>query len=111
MDFLPDLGALGRILHDIAHGGIQALRVGVEVVQVGKDFGVFLGHLDDALDLVVLVGVVNDAALEDGEFVAVWVGSIKVGGRRIEVQPLGKEQVDLVDVLLERRVAGRVIGT
>ena len=36
-----------------------------------------------------------------------------VGGQRAvggdDVQPLGKEQVDLVDVLLERGVAGRIV--
>jgi len=33
------------------------------------------------------------------------------GAGRVDVKPLGKEHVDLVDVLLEGGVAGLVIGT
>ena len=65
--------------------------------------------LDDALDLVVLVGIVNDAALEDREFMAVGGGAFEVSGRSIEMEPLRKKQVDLVDVLLQGRVAGCVV--
>ena len=109
-DLLPDLVTLGRVFDHVAHGRIAALRMRVEVVEMGKDFSVFPCLLDDALDLVVFVGVVNDAALEDGEFMAVGGGSLEVERRRIEVQPLREKQVDLVDVLLKGRVAGRVLG-
>jgi hypothetical protein len=33
---------------------------------VGEDFGVFLGSLDDALDLVPFIGVVDGGAFNDG---------------------------------------------
>ena len=47
--------------------------------------------VDDAEDAIVVDGVCGD-------------GSLRV----IDVQPLGEEQVDLLDVLFERRVAGGV---
>ena len=71
----------------------------VEVVEMGKDFSVFPRFLNDALDLVVFVGIVNHATLEDGEFMTVGSGPLEVYRRSIEVQPLWEKQVDLVDVL------------
>ncbi len=81
----------------------------VEVVEVRKDLSVFVRLLNDALDLVVFVGVVNDAVLEDGELEAVLGGALKVSRGRIDMEPLREEQVDLVDVLFQGRVAGRVV--
>ncbi len=91
LELLTDLVAFGRVLDEIAHPRVPALSVGVEVVEVRKDFSIFAGLLNDALDLVVFIGVVNCAGLEDGEFVAIGSGSLKVKRRRIEVQPLREE--------------------
>jgi hypothetical protein len=107
-EFLSDLVTTGRILDNVAHGRIPALRVGVEVVEVGKDFGIFPHLLDDAFDLVVFVRVMDDAALKDGEFMSVGGGALQIKRGRIEVEPLGEEQIKLVNVLLQRRVAGCV---
>ena len=82
----------------------------VEVVEVGKNLSVFPCLMDDPLDLVVFVGVMNDAAFEDWKFVTIGGGSLKVKRRRIQMQPLREKQINLVDVLLERGVAGRIDG-
>ena len=79
-----------------------------EIVEVGKDFRVFPRPLDHALNLVVLVGVMDGAALKNGELMAIGCCSFKVDRGRIEVQPLREQQVDLVDVLLQGRIARRI---
>ena len=66
---------LRRILDHVAHDRIPSLGVRVEVVEVRENFGVFPGSLNNVLDLVVFVGIVNGAALEDREFMAVGGGS------------------------------------
>ena len=84
--------------------------MGIEVVEVREDFRVFLGRLDDLLDLVQVVGIVHRGAVDDGilaQVVAAHRHQRAVG--RVDVQPLREEQIDLVDVLLERGVAGRVV--
>ena len=88
----------------------QLLGVRIEVVEGGKDFGVFLGRLDDVLDLVQVVGIVDGGALDDrilAQVVAAHHHQRAVG--RIHMQPLREQHVDLVNVLLERGVAGRVV--
>jgi len=77
---------------------------------VRKDLGVFFGRLDDVLDLVSLIGVMHRGGVDYGIFVVVvgahgqdgWLGSV-------DMQPLGKEQIDLVNVFLEGGVAGGVV--
>ena len=62
------------------------------------------------LILFDVVGVVDGGAVNDRILVVVVAAHGQQRGlRRIDVQPLGKEQIDLVDVLLEGRVAGRVV--
>ena len=77
---------------------------------MGKDFGIFPGGLDDAFDPVRVVGVVNGGAIDDGILaVAVVVGGHQRSLRSAGVEPLGEEQIDLVNVLFEGGVAGRVV--
>ena len=75
-----------------------------------KDLSVLFGHLDDVLDFVLFVGVVHRGGVDDGIFVAV-IGAHgqEDGLGRVDVKPLGKEQIDLVDVRLEGGIAGRVV--
>ncbi len=51
----------------------------------------------------------NGAVLEDRELEAVLRSALHICGSAIDMEPLGKEQVDLVDVLLEGGVAGGVV--
>ena len=93
-----------------AEGGIPGLGVGIEVVEVGKDFGIFPGYLDHVLDPVVLVGVVDGGAIDHGILaMAVAIDGQQRGLRGVDVKPLGEEQINLVDVLFEGGVAGRVV--
>ena len=103
-------GAFVRIPEHVADARIPLLGVRIEVVEGGKDFRVFLGPLNDLLHLVQVVGVVDGGALDHrklAEVVAAHHHQRAVG--RIDMQPLREEHVDLVDVLLERGVAGRVV--
>ena len=62
------------------------------------------------LDLVQVVGIVDGVALDHGilaQVVAAHHHQRAVG--RIDVQPLREQHVDLVNVFLERGVAGRVV--
>ena len=109
-DLLEKGRALVRIAEHVSDAGIPLVGVRVEVVDGGKDFGIFLGGLNDVLDLVKVVGVVREAALDDrilAEVVSTHRHECAIG--RIDMQPHGEQQVKLVDVLFERGVAGRVI--
>ena len=55
------------IFKEVAGGGVEAAGMEVDVIKVRKDFSIFVRLLNDALDLVVLIGVVNGAPLEDRE--------------------------------------------
>ena len=105
-------GAPGRILEEFAHARVPARRRtgAVVVVEVRIDFGVFFGALDDAFDLVGIVGVVNAGSIDNGEVaMCVRVVAHESALRRDNMEPLGKEEVDLVDVFLERGVAGGIV--
>ena len=109
-DLLEKGRAFVRIAEHVSDAGIPLLGVRVEVVDGGKDFGIFLGGLNDVLDLVEVVGIVHEAALDDrilAEVVAAHRHECAVG--RIDMQPHGEEHVELVDVFFERGVAGRVV--
>ena len=109
-DLLAQRGALAGILEHRAEAGIPGLRGGVEVVEVGKDFRVFPGRLDDVLDLVVVVGVVDGRAVNHGILAMRVVVDGHQGSRRCGgVKPLREKKIDLVNMLLERRVAGGVV--
>ncbi len=102
--------APGVIVEQVANTGIPVLGLGVVVIQVRKDFRVFLGLLNHPLDLVQLVRVMHRGPVHHRILAVGLVGNAHqrpLG--RIHMQPLGKQQVDLVNVLLQRRIAGRVV--
>ncbi len=80
----------------------------VEVVDQGEDLRVFLGSGDGLDDLVFLVDAVDARSVDDGER-AIVAG---VGGKAAvlaeDMEPLGKEDVDLFYVLFEAGVAGGI---
>src|SRR5580698_1402162 len=109
-NLLAQRGAITRILEHVAGLGLPGLRSGIEIVQVRKDLGVFLGLLDGVLDAVQLIRVVHCGAVYHGILaMAVVLCGQQRGTGRVHVQPIGIEQVDLVNVLLERGVAGLVV--
>jgi len=52
-------GALAGVLQDVAEAGVPGACRSVVVVQVREDFSVFVGCLDDVLDLAFVVGIVD----------------------------------------------------
>jgi len=63
------------------------------------------------LDAVEVIGVVDGGSVNDGILaVAVVVDAEQRGTGRVDMEPLGKEDVDLVHVLSEGGVAGLVVG-
>ena len=109
-NLITQRGGLACILEDVAEVVIPALGVGVVVVQVREDLGVFLCRLDDTLDPVSVVGVVNRGAFNHGILADVVAAHHHQGSRgRVGVEPLREEQIDLVDVFLEGGVAGGIV--
>ena len=104
-----NLLAFSLVLEQLTHGRIEALGMGVEIVQMGKDFGVFARPLNGAFDLVQIVGIVNNAPVKDGKFTAVLRRAHQGSRGRFNMKPLWKEQIDLMDVLFQGRVAGSVV--
>ena len=103
-------GALAWVGENGANRRVPGLGSGVVVVEVGKDFSIFLGRLNDVLDAVAVVGIVNGGAVDHGIFaMGVVVDGQQGGVGSVHMEPLGEEQIELVDVLLEGGVAGRVI--
>ena len=112
MSLLAQLRALVGILEHVAHCRIPDLRARVVVVQVGKDFSVFLGRLDDVLDLVQIVGIVHRVAVDHRILVhgVSLLIAISVPSGASTWSHCGKQHVDLVNVLLERGIAGGIVG-
>ncbi len=59
-------------------------------------------------DLVLAIDAVHAGVVDDGEGCVVGAEGGEVAVGRDDVQPLGEEEVDLLDVLFERGVAGGV---
>ncbi len=109
-DLLAQRGAPGRIIQHGAHVGVPALIGRVVVVQVGEDFRVFFGLGNHPLDAIAVIGIVDGGALNDGIVaMRIVVGCQQRSRGRQRAQPLGKEQVDLVDVLFERSVTCGIV--
>ena len=101
LEFIAQDLAFCGVLQDVAHGRIEFAIVRIDVVEVGKNFGIFFGLLNGALYLVVFIGIVGYAVLEDREFEAVLGGALKFDGGGVDVKPLREEQVYLLNVLLQ----------
>ena len=104
------VGAGGVALEEVRSRGGVGLLDAVVVVYQRKDFGVDAVLGDGAGDLVFLIDGVDAGFVDDGEGgeVAGGVGG-EVAFGSDDVEPLGEEEVDLLDVLLERGVAGGVV--
>ena len=96
------------VRQEVAEGGGVGAADGIEVVDEWEDFGVFVGVCDGAGDFVLAVDGVGAILIDD--VVGVVVDGVGVDGAVgvDEVEPLGEEEVDLLDVLLEGGVAGGV---
>ena len=108
VDLLNEICAGFGAEKELLYIGVEGACERAEVVDHREDFGIFAGGLDGAEDLILAVDAVDAGGVDDGE------GSV-VGGKggertvgREDVQPLGKEDVDLLDVRLEGGVAGGV---
>ena len=109
-DLVLQRSALVVILKHRTNAIVPGLRVRVEVVEVGKDFRSHGWRQNDAFHLVQAVRVVDGIAVNDGILAQIIVahGHQRATGR-VDVQPLRKKHVNLVNVLLERGVTGGVI--
>jgi hypothetical protein len=109
-DLLAKRGAFGGILEHVANTGVPVLGVGIEIVEGGEDFGVGASQLNDLFYFVQVVGIVDCVALNNRILTQVVAAHHHQRAlRRVHMQPLRKEQVDLLDVILERGVAARVV--
>ena len=108
VDLAEEVGAGVGIAEELADVVLEDAFLWVVVVDHGEDFGVFLGRGDDAGDFVLAIDAMNAGVVEDGEGRIVGAEGGEVAIRRDDVQPLREEEVDLLDVLLERGVAGGV---
>ncbi len=108
IDLVNEVGARLGAEEELFDVGLEDACDGAVVVDHREDFSVFAGGLDGAEDLVLAVDAVDAGGVDDGEGRV--VGG--VGGEGAvgcdDVQPLGKEDVDLLDVLLEGGVAGGI---
>ena len=76
-----------------------------------EHFRVLSRRLDHPLDLVPFVRIVHLRPVHNGELAHIVAAHSKERGiGRVHMKPLRKQQVDLVNVLLQRRVAGRVVS-
>ncbi len=105
---LDEAGAGVRVEKEGLDGGLKGAIGGVVVVHQGEDFGVFLGGGDGAENLVFAVDGVDGITLDDLKWnvISGVGGEGAVGGD--DVEPLGEEEIDLFDVLLEGGVSGGI---
>ena len=102
-NLLAQRRALVLVPENVAYTRVPGLGARIVVVQVGKDFGIFPGCLDDPLDLAHTVGVMDRSAPHHWIFVEIVAGHRHQRSRgSIHVEPLREKNVDLVDVLLKR---------
>ncbi len=108
IDLVNEVGAGRGAEEELFDVGLEDAFGGAVVVDHGEDFGIFAGGLDGVEDLVFAIDAVDAGGVDDGE------GGV-VGGEGGEgavgledVEPLGEEEIDLLDVLLEGGVAGGV---
>ena len=81
----------------------------VVVVHQRKDIEVDVVGRDGARDLGFAIDLMDRAAVDERIGRVVGRVGLHLAVRRDDVQPLRKQQVDLADVLLQRRVAGRIV--
>ena len=108
VSLLDEVGAGGGVLEEVGDAKVVIAIDGIEVVYKGEDFGVFVGVGDGAGDFVLAIDAVDSASVNDGErpVVDAVAGEIAIGCD--DVEPLWKEEVDLLDVFAEGGVAGGI---
>ena len=76
-----------------------------------EDFRVFLGCRNHILDLVQLIRIMHAAAVDDAKLLQIVMrGSHQIPIRDRDMQPHRKENVDLVNMLFERRISCGIVG-
>ena len=93
----------------VANLGDPDALSGVVVVDQRKDVEVDVVRRDGAGDLGLAIDLMNCAMVDDRDTGCCRRRRRSACRRRDDVQPLGKQEVDLADVLLQRGVAGRVV--
>ena len=106
---LHKMGARCGAGEKIADGRLEYALDGIVVVDQGKNFRVFARHRNGVGNPSLVVHAMHSSRVHHGEGAVVQAVGGQSAVRSDHMEPLRKEQVDLVDVLLERGVAGRIV--
>ena len=109
VDLLDKIGARRGVQQEVADRRLKDALDRIVVVDQGKDLRVFARLRNGAGNPPLVVHPMHSGRVHHGEGAIVQAIRGQRAVRSHNVNPLRKEQIDLVDVLLQRGVAGRIV--
>ncbi len=109
VDLLDKVGTGCGVGKEVADGGLKDALDRIVVVDQRKNLRVFVRRRNGVGNSVFVVHAMHASRVHHGEGAIVQAVGGQRAVRRDHMEPLREEQIDLVDVLLQRGVAGRIV--